>query len=339
MNLSYQARQTLKRIALVTVIIAVIVALVGLCWFIWLKRFVVYTRGEGVKLDFSLAGYTQGEAATPPPEDETVSIYYNEGDDAINTDEELTQLMGYYVNRDMLIKGTDQVLQQVRALERDTPIMLDVVSTTGNFYYRSKVAEYRDEKVDQVAVENLIAELKKSGYYLIAKVPAFRNRQYGLNHVDDGVFDTRGAYLYRDDGGCYWLNPTKVGVQTYLISVVSELKEMGFNEVVFDYFDFPDTQYMRFNGDKKEALEAAAKTLLTSCGTKNFAVSFVQKADFHLPEGRCRLYVKDAVAADAQNIAQESGIADAKIGLVFLTEFHDTRFDEFSVLRPLDAAF
>lgn len=338
MNLSYRARQNLKYIAIISLIVLLVAAVVWLCWFSWLKRFVVYTRDEGAKLDFSLSDYSQGEAAVPPPE-ETVSIYYNEGDDAINTGKELTQLTGYYVNREMLISGTDQVLQQVRALERGTPIMLEVKSATGNFFYSSTVAEHRDSKVDATAVDQLIQELKKSGYYLIARLPAFRDRMYGLNHVDDGIFDTRGAYLYRDDGGCYWLNPQKQGTLTYIISIVSELKELGFNEVVFDYFDFPDTDKMRFNGDKTEALAAAAKTLLTSCGTNSFTVSFVQKADFTLPEGRTRLYVKDAVAADAQSIAQQTGIADPKVGLVFLTEFHDTRFDEFSVLRPLDAAF
>ena len=338
MNLSYRTRQTLKHMAFIAVIFLLIAALVWLCWFVWLKRYVVYTREEGAKIDFSLSDYGQGQAAVPPPE-ETVSIYYNEGDDAINTGRDLTQLTGYYVNREMLIAGTDQVLQQVRNLERDTPIMLEVKSAVGNFFYSSAVAEYRDSKVDPLAVDQLIKELKKSGYYLIAKLPALRDRQYGLHHVDDGIFDTRGAYLYRDDGGCYWLNPAKQGTLTYIISIVSELKELGFNEVVFDYFDFPETDKMRFNGDKTEALQTAARTLMTSCGTGNFTVSFVQKPGFQLPEGKTRLYIKDAVAADAQTIAQESGIADPKIGLVFLTEFHDTRFDEFGVLRPLDAAF
>lgn len=338
MNLSYRARQNLKHIAIILLILLLVGALVWLCWFTWLKRFVVYTRDEGAKIDFSLSDYAPGEVASPPQK-ETVSIYYNEGEDAINTGKELTQLTGYYVNREMLIAGTDQVLQQARALERGTPIMLEVKSALGNFFYSSKVAEHRDSKVDAVAVDQLIQELKKSGYYLIAKLPAFRDRMYGLNHVDDGIFDTRGAYLYRDEGGCYWLNPAKQGPLTYIISIVSELKELGFNEVVFDNFDFPETDKMRFNGDKAEALATAAKTLLTSCGTNSFTVSFVQKAGFTLPEGRTRLYVKDAVAADAQSIAQQTGITDPKIGLVFLTEFHDTRFDEFSVLRPLDAAF
>lgn len=339
MNLSYRTRQTIKYTALIGLIVLLIAALVWLCWFTWLKRFVVYTRDEGAKIDFSLSDYAPGEQAVPPQPGETVPIYYNEGENAINTGKEMTQISGYYVNYDLLLTGTDQVLQQIRELERGTPIMVDVKSVTGNFYYSSGVAEYRDAKLDIAAMDQLLEELKKSGNYLIACMPAFRDRMYGLNHVNDGVFDSRGAYLYRDDGGCYWLNPTAQGTLSYLITIASELRDMGFHEVVFDNFDFPETQYMRFDGDKTQALANAAQTLVTSCATNSFTVSFVQKPGFPVPEGRTRLYVQGAVAADAPNIASQAGIADPKIGLVFLTEFHDTRFDEYSVLRPLDAAY
>ena len=64
----------------------------------------------------------------------------------------------------------------------------------------------------------------------------------------------------------------------------------------------------------------------------------MQDTDFALPEGRTRLYMKNTVAADAQTIAQKTGLEDPTTRLVFLTEIHDTRFDEFGVLRPLDAA-
>jgi hypothetical protein len=144
--------------------------------------------------------------------------------------------------------------------------------------------------------------------------------------------------LFVDEGGCYWLNPTKQGTVTYLVQIVTELKSLGFDEVVFDSFTFPDTKYKRVDFDEAEALAIAAKTLVTSCATERFAVSFVQTADFALPDGRSRLYLKDAAAADAALLAQQTGLADPAARLVFLTEIHDTRFDDYSVLRPLDAA-
>lgn len=339
MNIPYRTRRILKQVAVIALVVIVVAALVWLCWFAWLKRYVVYTRDDGAVLDFSVSGQiSDGELALPPEQGETISVYYNEGDNAINISKELTQLVGYYADRAALIAGVDEILQQVRELERGTPVMLDVKSATGNFFYSSAVSEFRDSKINIEAVDELIRQMDESGVYLIARLPSLRDRMYGLNNVNDGVFDTRGAYLFRDEGGCYWLNPAKQGVLTHLVQVVTELKNLGFDEVVFDYFDFPDTKYMRFDGDKQQALAEAAQTLVRSCATDSFAVSFVQKPGFALPEGRTRLYITDAVAADAQMLAQQSGLDNPQIRLVFLTQFHDTRFEEFSVLRPLDAA-
>jgi hypothetical protein len=43
-------------------------------------------------------------------------------------------------------------------------------------------------------------------------------------------------------------------------------------------------------------------------------------------------------ALQAADAAQSSGIADTAVNLVFLTELHDTRFDVYSVLRPIAGA-
>ena len=338
MNIPYRTRQIIKRVVTISLIVLLVLALIWLCWFVWLKRYIVYTR-NGAVLDFSLnAQIAEGQPVQPPEELPNIPIYYNEGEDAISTSKELQQLKGYYANRDALIAGIDQVRSQISALERGTPVMLDVKSATGNFFYSTAVSEHLDSKVDITAMDALIQELSDSGVYLIARLPALRDRMYGLNNVNDGVFDTRGAYLYRDEGGCYWLNPKRQNVQNYLVQIITELKNLGFDEVVLDYFDFPDTQYMRFDGDKTQTLLSTAQTIMTSCGSDSFAVSFVQKPGFLLPEGRSRLYLKDAAAADVQSLAIESGLEDPQAKLVFLTEVHDTRFDEFSVLRPLDAA-
>lgn len=339
MNIPYRTRLALKRAAIVLLITVLVAALVFLCWFVWLKRFVVYTREEGAVLDLQLsAQLAPGEEALPPEQQETVAIYYNEGENAINTSKELGQIVGYYVDSEALAGGVSAIQEQIKLLSKDDAVMLDVKSPRGNFYYSSTVSANRDSGVDIEAVDALIKQLSSSGRYLIARLPALRDRDYGLHNVSDGVFDSRGAYLFQDEGGCYWLNPSKQGTITYLVQIVTELKALGFDEVVFDDFCFPDTKYMRFDGDKPQALATAAKTLVTSCAADNFAVSFVQSADFALPDGRSRLYVEGASAADVSGIAQQTGLADPAIRLVFLTEVHDTRFDAYSVLRPLDAA-
>lgn len=337
MNIPYRTRRIIRAVALIALIAVVVAAVVWLSWFTWLKRFVVYTR-DGAVLDMNLSQQVpEGKVAVPPEPGPTIPIYYNEGENTITTNRELTQLSGYYIDRQALIDGVDTVRQQARQLKRGTPVMMEVKSASGNFFYSSAVADYRDSKVDTVAVDGLIQDLDDSGLYLIACLPAFRDRQYGLNNVNDGIFDTRGAYLFRDEGACYWLNPKRQGTMDYLVQIIGELKSLGFDEVVLDYFDFPDTQYMRFDGDKELTLQETAATL-ASLSTGSFTISFVQEPGFVLPGDRSRLYVKDATAADVQMLAQMSGLANPAVSLVFLTDIHDTRFDDFSVLRPLDSA-
>ena len=199
------------------------------------------------------------------------------------------------------------------------------------------MGDYFNSKVDQSAVEDFLEALNRSGRYVIASVPAFQDRQYGLNNVNEGLFSTKGAYLYMDDEGCYWLNPSSDKVISYLAQIATELRIMGFEEVVFDKFLFPDSTSYRFSGNKTEALSQAAATLADTCGTKSFAVSFASTQDLQLPEGRCRLYMRNVEASDVDNVMDAVTVPDLTIHLVFLTEYHDTRYDECGALRPVTA--
>lgn len=335
MNIPYRTRCALKRWGRILLVLLAVALLCWLFWILWLQRFVVFTRDGGAKLDFSLSELSTGEPALQPQKEE-VPIYYNEGDNAINTNKELQQLQGYYITAEDL-QDIDTVLSQLKEQPKETPIMLEVKSIYGSFFYSSSVSTKRSSNINTEKMDELLAYLKKSGMYTIAVVPAMRDYEYGLHHVPDGL-PTAGGYLWVDDDGCYWLNPSSEGTISYLVQIVTELKSLGFSEVVFSDFYFPKTDAIVFKSDKTEALTRAAQTLVTTCATDYFCVSFVGEDPFTLPEGRSRLYKKNAVAAELESIAQQSAVADPQTRLVFLTEIHDTRFDTYSVLRPLSAA-
>lgn len=339
MIFSYRTRQILKNIAVVLLMVLLVLALVLVCWFLWLERFVVYTRDQGAILDFNLsADFGPGEQAVRPEPEDPVSIYYNEGENTLNTSTELTQMVGYYVDAATLEEDLDAVRTQMRALPSGTPVLMDVKSIYGNFFYSSNVSEKRNSAVDTAAMDELIELMQTNDLYAIARIPALRDYHYGLNHVPDGL-PLPGGYLWMDEDYCYWLNPASEGTMTYLVQIITELRGLGFDEVVLCDFYFPDEDKIVFNGDKDQAIATAAETLVTACATEKFAVSFVgQEPAFPLPEGRSRLYLEGVAAASAAGIAQQTGIADPAVNLVFLTEVHDTRFDVYSVLRPLSAA-
>ena len=340
MNIPYRTRRSLRRIAISLLIVLVIAIIAGAFWFLWLARFVVYTRDRGAVFDMSMSQDISQGKPIQQPKPNTITVYYNEGDNSIDTSKDLTQISGYYADTNALEADIEQVLSQIKALPMGTPVMVDVKNPKGAFYYSSSVGSQRDLDINTTLMDELIAYLETNKMYAIARLPAFRDYEYGLHHVPDGL-PTSGGYLWADDDYCYWLNPTSQGTITYLRQIVTELKQLGFDEVVFDDFCFPETDKIVFNGDKEQAIASAANTLLTACSTAAdlFTVSFLgQSPTFPLPAGRSRLYLEGIAAAQAQNIAQQTGLTNPAVNLVFLTEVHDTRFDVFGVLRPVSSA-
>ena len=339
MTLSYRTRRFLSRLAIAAVILALAAVVVWMVWIVWLDRFVVYSR-DGAQLRFdSSAENLSGEIAQAPESDMDISIFYDDGSIIGSTSTELTQIIGYYADTAALREDLSAVSAQIRALPAGTAVMIDVKNINGYFHYSSTIGPVTDT-LDVTAMDELLEYMNSSGLYTIARLPAFRDYYFGLNQTSNGLFHSSRGYLYADESNCYWLDPTKDGTINYLTQIVGELKRMGFDEVVFSDFCFPDTDKIYFEGDRTTALATAADTLATICASDSFCVSFTStNAAFQLPEGeRCRLYLTGVSAVSARSVAQSTGLADPEVRVVFLTELGDTRFDEFSVMRPLSSA-
>lgn len=337
MTIPYRTQQIIKRTLLILLVICLLLTIASCIWFIWLQRYVIYQRDGGIHLDFTLESVPQGELIQQPTEAPTIPIDYFTEEDLKGASTELVQMIGYYIDTEALSDITT-VREQLMALPAGTPVMVDVKNIYGDFYYSSKLNSQRASGVDTKAMDELIQLLSQRQLYAIARLPALRDYYYGLHHVSDGL-PMPGGYLWADEFYCYWLDPTSEGTITYLVQIITELKGLGFDEVVFNDFHFPDTQEIVFNQDKQQAITDAAKTLVTSCATDTFAVSFTgQDAAFPLPEGRSRLYLTGVDASQAATVSQQAAVTDPAIHLVFLTDVHDTRFDAYGVLRPLASA-
>ena len=332
----YRIQRLLKRIFVIALVVTLVAVLFWMCWLLWLNRYVVFTE-NGAILDFEhSAEDLQGELALPPEIGETISIYYNEGDDTVQTNVELTHMTGYYIDLAALQGNMEEIKKQVRALPAGTPVMVEVKNSFGAFYYHTGVSEHVTDTLDPNKMDDLLTFLDQSGMYTIARLPALRDYAYGVNHYGDGL-PTSGGYLWADEDYRYWLNPTKEGTLTYLVSIANEIKSLGFDEVVFFEFEFPKTNSIVFRGDKAQALADAAQTLVTTCATNTFTVSFEGSDLFTPPVGRSRVYRENIQPINVQAIAESSGVEDTAINLVFVTPLYDTRFNDYGVLRPLDS--
>ena len=340
MSIPYRTRRRLNRMGMVAAALAVAVAIFWLCWVVWLQRYVVYTD-EGARLDFGSSSYDMvGEEAKPPVAEAKVSIFYNEGADAIDTSRDMKQINGYYITSDMFKNDYDNVMLQIERLNAGTAVMIEMKGPYGSFYYDSQLSDATiSASTDIGKVMTLVERLKSKGFYTIARISAFRDREFGNKHVTSGLYMLSRAGLWMDPGGMFWLDPTNATTTSWISSVVLELKNMGFHEVVLEDFCFPDSNQYIFNGDKDAALIAAANTLMAACYAEDFVLSFcVDNASFPIPEGRSRLYLKNVDAATINMSVSQTAFEEKEIRLVFLCETGDTRYDAYSVLRSLEVA-
>ena len=337
MLFSYRTRQFLRRLLSAVLVAAVVLSVALVCFAVWLRRFVVYTP-DGVRLDMSIGNASSEGKLPSQPEKVEIGLEFMEQDETL-PDTPLTQqrLAGYYIDSKMVQSDLAGLRAQLAQLPAGTAVLLDVKSFWGYFYYSSQQGPGSDNYV-LAEVDALIADLAGSELYLIARLPALRDYEFGKNNVPSGL-PTKKGYLWTDESGCYWLDPTDDGTLTHLIQIAKELRSLGFDEVVFKDFYVPESTKIVFSADRREAIEAAAQTLVTACATDSFAVSFVgYTVDLKLPEGNSRLYLENVTAVQVQDVLAQVTVADKLRNVVFFAETNDTRYDVCGTLRPLDLA-
>ena len=102
MNIPYRTRRLLRSLGIVALILLLLFVVAWFCSVVFLERYVVYTR-DGAMLDLNVsANELVGEVAQPPVGDVGISIFYNEGSDAMANTGDLQQLEGYYIDIDAL---------------------------------------------------------------------------------------------------------------------------------------------------------------------------------------------------------------------------------------------
>ena len=343
MNLTYRTKRRLQRAALIGATVLMLVILVGFCWVIWLERYVVYTR-DGATLDFDVKETpSAGQLAQPPSAGETVPIYVNEGLDAIDLNMELDQLSGYYIDSDTLKSDITTVRDIVATLPSDTAVMVEVKNIWGQFNYSSGVSNVTpSNRVDIEQVDKLITDITSRNLYAVAVLPAFRDRYFFLksnSNTSCGLPIKGKGYLWQDNDNCYWFDPTDRDTISWLQEIVTELKGLGFDEVVFSEFRIPQTESIVFNEDRTEAIKKAAQSLVTACATDNFAVSFmVEDSSFPKPDGRSRIYMQNVGPKNVGAVAAQLNFENPQARLVFMCNTNDTRYDDYSVMRPIAMA-
>lgn len=338
--ISYRTKSRLKKAGIALGIVLLVAAVIWVCWMVWIQRFVIYTR-DGIYLDFgrSASSLSGTPAKWQSEQQETMPLEYLTQEEASpELGGPAERFVGYAITTSMLLDDMDDVMKQAANLAPGSVVMLDVKSIYGNFYYSTNITGAPiAEAIDTDRMDELIRQLRSRDMYLIARVPAFCDRAFALEHISSALAISTGA-LWADDNRCFWLDPGSETVMANLAQICRELTQMGFREVVFDHFYFPSSGAIVYNASvsKADAVRSAAKQLSDAFTTKAFRVSFATDSlEFPLPGSNARLYLEGADPEQAEAIAQSVAAAYSDDTLVFLSESRDTRFEVANLIRPL----
>ena len=112
----------------------------------------------------------------------------------------------------------------------------------GALAYSSNIAKeisptaYATAINDNSSYKSAIDKIKAAGIYAIGRIVVFNDVHYGKDHPDDCISSTASSRL--------WPSAYSRGAWYYNVELAKEaVKEMGFNEIQFDYVRFPEDAY------------------------------------------------------------------------------------------------
>lgn len=95
-----------------------------------------------------------------------------------------------------------------------------------------------------------IKKLKDEGFYVIGRITVFKDSYYVADNPDSAITSKSTGKPYSHNGS-YWPSAFSRGVWEFNVKLAMEaVKEMGFNEIQFDYSRFPD----RMNSVEQQGL-------------------------------------------------------------------------------------
>ena len=339
---SYRNKRAVRRALLIALCVVAGLLILLVCRFIYLGRYVVYEDGA-VHFDYAQKLSPTGDTPEPPdPAEFPFETVLDAQTETPDGEQPMQQLSGYYISTRMLANGVDAVRAALRETDDYNAVVIDVKSIYGNFYYSTELSGATTASADVVditEVDALIKDLtRRDGLTVIARVPAFSDPVYALAHQSEGLPLYSGA-LWTDDNGCYWLNPYSNGVQGYLSSIALELSQLGFDEVLFDSFYFPNSDRIAWTADditRDGAVLDAAENIKDNLFGNGIRVCFGTTAP-SVAAYADRIFISsdepDTVAGLVESMQQS--LPDTAKQIVFLTDSRDTRFEACGVVRPL----
>ena len=243
----YRGRRTITdilRFIAIALAVAVVVVLAGV---FYLQKYLVYTD-EGVRLDLPpiLQMFRSGGEAEEPAGSGSlpdVSVVIDpEGSGSSASAAPPLQAEGPWGAGYALELPVEDLVSGAAAAKLEeagaSALILEMKGPDGKLAWSTQNPTALWAEVSGSMEVNLALEQwKQQDVYTIARLCCFRDDSapYSWNKLAL----RKGDYNWRDELGLRWLSPAQQDAQDYIVQLCSELKDLGFDEIVLEQWHFP----------------------------------------------------------------------------------------------------
>lgn len=278
---NYRGRTRRQKRLLAVVLVLVILAAIA---FLVVQNYIVYDD-EGhahIQLPFSR---TDGE---PDPQEPSLS----DGDVNIDyIDNEYAPRLSALYAQTLPGSALRQEPEEALATLAGNAFVVEVKRVNGSIVYDTAVKVPGEVEVGDISTDALRA-LTDAGSYAVARLSAFCD-SYFVRAYPDAALHWEGGDFWYDADGMAWLDPSHPQTLVYITTLCQELAQLGFDEIVLDYFSYPTTGDRSVIGGLEDTNRVEVLT------------DFVKSLRANLPEGTRLSIVLRSEAAEEFGLSSE----------------------------------
>jgi hypothetical protein len=322
----YRGKRKYSWIITLAAMLVVIAIALAVWLFYYLQRFIVYDK-DGLRLDLSAQReeilHPGAAEPTAPPAVQHVDVEIvvdqrDYSDIRTGAGRNLRPIHGVFVPAKDVTENTLKYYSE--NMGDFDALVLELKGADGFLRWHSGVAQADSFALNgTLELAELLAPLKEQGVHLVAQISALSDSAMAQRNAPVALKSAVSGQPLVDASGSGWLDPYSDEVRQYLLALMLELKDMGFDEVLLTGVECPDSDALAFSKTMTQTPDSVT-------AVSSFALWLRERAD------ALGLTISAVIRHDA--LVSETGTARGQNPVLFFKAFDrvavEPDFDSFS---------